>query len=323
MKYVAKLTIWILLIVILFALVYSCTKSNDRSSPSCELFVSPIQGDTTTVFFLSGENSTIQENVPFGLSYYWMLDDSIQVESDSRSNKATIKINSYGIHRIRLTVEDSWGNTDTKTDTILVVENFKDSICIDPRDGQTYRIVKFGDYWWFTENLRYGSKLAVGEVPQDNGIVERYVQNSYSQDISGYYSWQEAHHYSLQPDTSICPPGWVLPNNQSVRYFFNFVGKFEFEDSRQMFLNGCFSKLNFRTDGYFFDMDSTLFKQYTPSFWMTSEIIKDANDNYFSDMIYFWGSSPILISWNIMAVTRQDWYPKSQIAVPIRCIKKN
>jgi len=89
-----------------------------------------------------------------------------------------------------------------------------------------------------------------------------------------------------------------------------------------LYINGCFARLNFRHEAYYFDMDRQLFKQYTPSFWMANEIITDSNDNPFSDMVYFWGGAPMLVSWNILAITHQGWWPKSQIAVPIRCIKK-
>jgi len=293
-----------------------------KSKPVCELIVSPHQGDTTTVFFLSGENSTSQDNIPYGLTYYWMLDDSIQIEADSLFNKTTIKIDSIGTHKIELTVKNYWGNSDSQTQEVLIGDYEKDSFFIDPRDGQIYNIVLYGDYWWFSGNLKYGSKLEYWEEPQDNGIVEMYVNDSSIGDNSGYYFWQEAHHYSSHPDSSICPPGWSLPNNESVRYLVNNSMVFEEAARRQLYINGCFARLNFRHEAYYFDMDRQLFKQYTPSFWMANEIITDSNDNPFSDMVYFWGGAPMLVSWNILAITHQGWWPKSQIAVPIRCIKK-
>lgn len=62
----------------------------------------------------------------------------------------------------------------------------------DPRDGQTYKMVKIGDQVWMAENLRY-------KTPQSICFLEDEKQCS------------KGRFYSVSEIDEICPTGWHLP----------------------------------------------------------------------------------------------------------------
>ena len=65
----------------------------------------------------------------------------------------------------------------------------------DPRDGQSYDIVKIGSLTWFAENLNFATEGSV--CPEgDNRNCDRYGR---------LYTWDVAQ--------GICPEGWRLPDS--------------------------------------------------------------------------------------------------------------
>lgn len=63
----------------------------------------------------------------------------------------------------------------------------------DERDGNIYKIVRIGNLYWFSENLRYEG-------------VEHYFPNRDSDNLQKYgclYTWENA--------IKACPEGWRLP----------------------------------------------------------------------------------------------------------------
>jgi uncharacterized protein (TIGR02145 family) len=77
---------------------------------------------------------------------------------------------------------------------------------IDPRDSQSYKIVKIGDQVWMAENLNY----EIEYCPCYESVSE------YCNITGRYYSWSKA--------LEACPVGWHLPSNVEWRVLFDEVG---------------------------------------------------------------------------------------------------
>ena len=70
----------------------------------------------------------------------------------------------------------------------FVYRGFEYETFKDPRDGESYRVIKIGDVKWMAENLRYAS-------------AESWCQNC--EKMGRFYTWNAA--------VSACPDGWTLP----------------------------------------------------------------------------------------------------------------
>ncbi len=88
------------------------------------------------------------------------------------------------------------------------------SYWVDPRDGQTYKIVRIGDQVWMAENLNYGQTVPNG-LQRDNGIVEKTLYDNDTtihKAYGGLYTWHEATNWqNREGGQGICPPGWHVP----------------------------------------------------------------------------------------------------------------
>jgi len=95
-----------------------------------------------------------------------------------------------------------------------------DTTFTDPRDGQTYEVIRIGNQCWFAENLRYNPPNMLEVVSQDdwsdiwNGGIEQpawcyYDNNPANDTIFGkLYNWYAA------IDESLCPEGWHIPSDE-------------------------------------------------------------------------------------------------------------
>lgn len=74
----------------------------------------------------------------------------------------------------------------------------------DPRDGRKYKILKYGNKWWFTQNLNYDS------------------HGSVCTDSNDPYCDQAERLYNSRKLTNICPAGWEVPQAEDFHELFDF-----------------------------------------------------------------------------------------------------
>lgn len=77
----------------------------------------------------------------------------------------------------------------------------------DPRDGNTYKIVKIGEHIWMAENLRY-------DDGSDNWLYDNNPSNASS--YGRLYNWESA--------MNVCPAGWHLSSDDEWVDLINLAG---------------------------------------------------------------------------------------------------
>ena len=138
--------------------------------------------------------------------------------SDSSSSVAPVSSSKTVKSSSSNDVVESSSSADALPDTVLV----------DERDGQTYRIVKIGDQTWMAENLNYET---------ENSFC--YNDSSeYCETYGRLYTWAAAVGKTEKECGSslcglprrnvqgVCPDGWHLPSHEEMDDFVYTVGKF-------------------------------------------------------------------------------------------------
>lgn len=88
------------------------------------------------------------------------------------------------------------------------LQDFQTSFFTDPRDGQTYQIVKIGNQIWFAENLNY--------------VAPNNLSSCYNNQDSNCFTYGRL--YSQSIAKSICPDGYHLPTEDEWAELFNYFG---------------------------------------------------------------------------------------------------
>jgi len=92
----------------------------------------------------------------------------------------------------------------TRKNSTQITSNSETGTFTDPRDGQTYKIIKIGDQWWFAENLKYN-------IP---GIAYVNSYAPYNQQNNNYKQYGNLYiknRITTADNYGVCPPGWHLP----------------------------------------------------------------------------------------------------------------
>ena len=134
---------------------------------------------------------------------------------------------------------------------------YNDSVLVDERDGQTYKVVSIGNEVWMAENLNYEYKEGELSVCHKEGSVDcqKYgrlytwkgamgLDDNYRKDTIGVYQY---------PHQGICPEGWHIPSVDEFKKLFDAIGGYT-ADANGIYISGAALR---SVDGWGKDGDGT------------------------------------------------------------------
>jgi uncharacterized protein (TIGR02145 family) len=200
-------------------LIWSCEE--DHEAPVAALSVNSHYGYTGRILTFSASGSTDTDNEPMALTCRWDFESDGNWDTPfNRNREVNHGFDTSGVFRVTLEMMDPDGLTAQASDTINILGPLPDSAITDPRDDQTYRVVRFNNLWIMAENLRYGRMILTDQEPSDNGVIEYYAYDNDPANAiqyGGLYSWWEAMNYDIHTyNQGICPPGWRIPDETDV-----------------------------------------------------------------------------------------------------------
>ena len=113
--------------------------------------------------------------------------------------------------------------TPCKTET---EDNCVYGVLVDSRDGQTYKTVKIGGWWWMAENLNYevDSSFCYHDSVE---YCEKYGRLYQWAAAVGRFEWECGYRQTCEiPDNArgVCPEGWHLPDTTDWNTLLTDVG---------------------------------------------------------------------------------------------------
>ncbi len=185
---------------------------NNGQSTSNEISVTLIATGTapTASFTASPRNGTAPLAVVFSdqssnnpINWQWDFGDG----DTSTEQNPSHTYSDEGTYTVTLTASNVFGsNTKTETDYIDVSSENPSGTVTDPRDGQTYTTITYGNQIWFAENLNY-----------ETGTSWCYEDDPANGDIYGrLYEWNTA--------VTACPDGWHLPSDNEWKILEMYLG---------------------------------------------------------------------------------------------------
>lgn len=281
--------------IIIYLIIFLCFACDKVSSPPIAVInVYPPRGDSTTLFELNASESSDDSSLKPTLEYRWDFNGDGVWDTGFGSNATTLRY--YPIpstYQIAVQVRDQDGLTTIATDSVVVFGRNTDvSSFTDPRDGNSYRIVRINGRWWMAECLRYGRAIDPWNQQQlDNQIVECYLLWSYSNHKEYCaYTWHEAMNHNPNDAQGICPDGWHLPTkddweslSEEIPNFFalkyygrNGLSGLDLHDGQIFFISRNVHIL----DGY----------SYQAAYWSSGHYLNDKGSlivNYGSFSVYY------------------------------------
>ncbi len=181
----------IMSLTFIIILVPSCKKI-EKDKPQIDFFFSSDDFSVPSVVLF--ENKTTNAT-----DYEWDFGDGTYSKEVNPSKTFTVE----GTYSITLTAKGEGGTTSLKKQ--LVIKS-KFSSFTDPRDGQSYKIVKIGNQWWFAQNLNYqtGNSWCYDNNPANCATFGRL------------YDWQTA--------MAACPNGWHIPSDSEWVQLITYLG---------------------------------------------------------------------------------------------------
>lgn len=188
-------------------------------------------------------------------AYFWAIS-----ESDTRDDKGMLHLSNEGANLWldyfafrRLSVRCIEGGLNMPNRSYKT--EYDDSVLVDKRDGQTYRVVAIGNEVWMAENLNY----------EYNDGVQSVCHKEDSLDCQTYgrlYTWAGAmaldeEKYGFRgsagvlayPHQGVCPDGWHIPGVDEFRKLLEAVGGFT-SDANGLYMSGEALK---STSGWYMD----------------------------------------------------------------------
>jgi len=202
----------------------SISISND--SPTASFTVDPLSGNTSTNFNFDASGCLDKEDPTSALEVRWDWENDGTWDTDYSTTKTdTHQYSTEGTKIVKLEVKDTGDLTHSTTSQISV----SDSIVTDI-DGNTYKIIKIGNQWWMTENLKvthYSNGEAIPNVTDNTewtnlstGAYCNYDNNSSNVATYGrLYNW-----YAVNNSRNIAPAGWHVPTDEEWKELEKYLG---------------------------------------------------------------------------------------------------
>lgn len=196
-------------------------------APIAIFSVTPLLGDTTTIFEFDASNSLDNEEDLSSLQVRWDWEDDGEWDTEYSSNKIVIhKYIEIGIYAAKMQIKNNANLTDSAlSGPIEVVSEVMRDI-----DGNIYRTVKIGDQLWTVENLKVTRYRNRDDIPLVEGYDEWVNINSgaccaYNNDMDNValygllYNW-----YAVEDDRNVAPEGWHVPSEEEWKDLERYLG---------------------------------------------------------------------------------------------------
>ena len=159
------------------------------------------------------------------LQYRWDFDGDGKWDTEWLLEKnVNFQFDDYEVYSTKLSICDEKNILAELIDRVAV-----EPVCVD-LDGNYYEIVKIGNQWWMTENLRvkqFRNREPVKEITDKTGwhnlnTAAYCYYNNDSNIKSEYgllYNWK-----AVNDDRGIAPNGWHIPTDSEFQILENYLG---------------------------------------------------------------------------------------------------
>ena len=143
------------------------------------------------------------------------MSSSNLAEIESSSSEQQKVASSSSEMDLEKTISSSSNNVSSSFETESSSSEFNDSILVDSRDGQSYKIVKIADQVWMAANLNYkaDSSWCYKNEPDSCVVHGRLYQWAAAMNLGNTYLVSSAKGKVSSRHQGICPKGWHIPDS--------------------------------------------------------------------------------------------------------------